>query len=289
MRSHVALFASALAALSASAAGLPGYVLEQEIITRSRRVDGTPREVFERKIVYLAGDRARLEDAMDESFEATSGEPIIVRLGRGSGGGELIQLDDLLESYERKTFKTLRAQWRSLNKLLLEQIAETPPTRIADRADLIDQLTDSEEKWAEIWKLPPGPERRRLIAKYALPPWPPEVSVRATDEKKELLGIECVRYEATENGVVTDSAFIAPKLRFDGRYYEFMELQGWIGKALAEALLKVKGLPLGSSQRYRSGVEIELRTKSIEERELEPLLFEIPADYKERKRKSTFR
>lgn len=277
MRSHVVLFASTLAALSASAAGLPGYVLEQEIITRSRRADGTLREIVERKTVYLAGDRARLEDE--------SPDTLVVRLDRS----ELFELDDLLESFKRSTFKKLRAQRKSANALLLEQIAETPPTRIADRADLIDELTNGEEKWNEIWKLPPGPERRRLVAKYALPPGPPEVSVRATDEKKELLGIECVRYEATENGVVTDSAFIAPKLRFDGRYYEFMELQGWIGKALAEALSKVKGLPLGCSQRYRSGVEIELRTKSIEEMELDPSLFEIPAGYKERKRKSTFR
>ena len=286
LRVHVALFTSALVALSASAAPVRGYVLEQEIVTRSRRADGTLREVVQRKTVRLAGDRARLDDEY--------GEALIVRLGRRlAGGGEVIQLDDLLMSYERKTFRTIRAQWKSVNALLLEQIAETPSTRIGDRADLIDQLTNQEGKWREIWKLPPGPERERLLAKYNLPAEPTEVIVRASEEenggKKEIIGIECVRYEAAEDGVVTDCAWIAPELPFDTRYYEFMELWGWIRNALADALRKVKGLPLASSQRKRTGVEIELRTRSIEEKTLDTSIFEIPPDYRERKRKSTFR
>ena len=281
LRIHAALFASALVALTASAARVRGYVLEQEIITRSRRRDGTFREIVERKTVYLAGERARLDDEY--------GESLIVRLGRRPGGGEVIQLDTILENYERKTFKKLRAHWKSLNALLLEQIEQTPATRLGDRADLVDQLTNSEEKWQLIWKLPEGPERGRLVGKYALPPEPPVVKVRSTEERKKILGKDCCRYEAAENDLVTDSAWIAPELRFDGRYYEFMELWGWIGKALAEALREVGGLPLLTSMRRRTGVEIELRTRSVEERELDPSIFEVPPDYRERKRKSAFR
>ena len=88
---------------------------------------------------------------------------------------------------------------------------------------------------------------------------------------------------------MTDSAWIAVKLRFDARYYEFMELWGWVGKALAEALREVKGLPLGTSMRLRTGVEIELRTKSIREEELDESLFELPTGYVERKKKSGFK
>jgi hypothetical protein len=280
LRTHAAAIAAslfALFALSASAAGLQGYVLEQEIITRTPRADGTLREVVERKTVYLAGDRARLEDDY--------GEVLIVRLDRS----EVIEIDDVMENYERKTFDKLRAQWKSINAQLLEQIEETPPTRVADRADIVDQFTNGEEKWEQIWGLPEGPERERLVRKYCLPDAPPEVEVSVTDEEKKILDKECVRYEAAEDGVVTDSAWIAVKLRFDARYYEFMELWGWVGKALAEALREVKGLPLGTSMRLRTGVEIELRTKSIREEELDESLFELPTGYVERKKKSGFK
>jgi hypothetical protein len=285
LRTHVAVAAAlatlvalfALSALSASAAELQGYVLEQEIITRSPRADGTLREVVERKTVYLAGDRARLENEY--------GEALIVRLDRR----EVIELDDLLMNYVRKTFEKLRAQWQSINAQLLEQVEETPPTRVADRADIIDQFTHGEEKWQLIWGLPEGPERERLVRKYCLPDSPPEVEVSVTDEKKKILDRECVRYEAAEDDVVTDSAWIAVKLRFDARYYEFMELWGWIGKALSQALREVKGLPLVTSMRLRTGVEIEVRTKSIREETLDASLFEVPAEYIERKRKSGFK
>ena len=285
MKTHVAVAASlvtlvtlvALVAASASAAEIQGYVLEQEIVTRTPRADGTLREVVERKTVYLAGDRARLEDEY--------GEALIVRLDRR----EVIEIDDVLENYERKTFKKLRARWKSINAQLLEQVEETPPTRVADRADIIDQFTNGEEKWQQVWDLPEGPERERLVRKYCLPDDPPEVEVSVTEEKKKILDRECVRYEAAEDDVVTDSAWIAVKLRFDASYYEFMELRGWLGKALAEALREVKGLPLWTSMRLRTGFEIELRTKSIREEKLDESLFEVPAGYTERKRRSAFK
>ena len=55
MKTHVAVAASlvtlvtlvALVAASASAAEIQGYVLEQEIVTRTPRADGTLREVVE--------------------------------------------------------------------------------------------------------------------------------------------------------------------------------------------------------------------------------------------------
>jgi hypothetical protein len=281
LRTHVTVATLAafvaLFALSATAAGIEGYVLEQEIITRSPRADGTLREVVERKTVYLTSDRARLENEY--------GEALIVRLDRR----EVIEIDDVMENYQRKTFDKLKAQWKSINAQLLEQVEETPPARVADRADIIDQFTNGEEKWRLIWDLPEGPERERMVRKYCLPDAPPEVEVSVTDEKKKILGRECVRYEAAEDDVVTDSAWIAVKLHFDARYYEFMELWGWLGKALAEALPEVKGLPLVTSMRLRTGAEIEVRTKSIREEKLDELLFEVPGKYVERKRKSAFK
>ncbi len=258
------------------AATVRGHKIRQELITRAPRADGTVRVRRERMTVHLAGDKARLgrED----------GTVTIVRLRPG----EIVEIDDLLKSYERKSFKRLRRQWAALNALLLEQIEGTPLGH-PRRAELIDQLTDGREKWGEIWKLPEGEGRARLIRKYGLPEKPPKIEVRAAKEIGEIAGRDCRLYEALEDGRVTDLAYLALRIPFDRRYYEFMELAGWIGPELAKGLRRARGLPLRTLMRVRGGGEIELRTESVTRGEFKVSLFEIPDGYKERRPKASFR
>ena len=75
------------------------------------------------------------------------------------------------------------------NELYLEQI-EGAPLAHPRRAQLIDELTDGPRKWEEIWKLPPGEGRTRLIAKYRLPDEPPVIEVKKSDQTKVVSGVQ---------------------------------------------------------------------------------------------------
>ena len=119
--------------------------------------------------------------------------------------------------------------------------------------------------------------------------------------EEKVAGVECRRYESLENGRATDRARIAEDMPFDRRYYEFMELTGWIGPELADGLRKAKGVkrgkgvPLETTMHFRTGGSVEIRTKSVTPadepagKELDIKLFEVPEGYTERKSKSTFR
>lgn len=255
-----------------------GFELKQVIIRREAFPDGTIRQRRERISVYISGPRARLEEA--------SGDVTIVRLDRS----EALQLDLLLKSYKRKTFKELKTQWKTLNALLLEQIAGTPLGH-PRRAELVDQLTDGPEKWREIWKLPPGEARSRLIERYGLTPDPPVVEIRPTGKTKNIAGVECLEYASFENGELRDWAYLAQDLPFDRRYYEFMELWGWLGPELAGELAKLRrgGLPLATLMRSRGGREIEIFTEELRETNLDADLFELPEGFVEQQSKPAFR
>ena len=259
-----------LAAAVALAATVQGYEIKQTLIARSPVVDGKVRVRRQKMTVYLAGDKARLE--------LDNGEITIVRLREG----EILEIDDLLGCYDRKLFRKLRAQWKTVNALRLEQIEGTPLGHWR-RPQLVDMLTDGPEKWREIWELPNGEARAALIKKYNLPDEPPVIKVRRTKDAKKIAGVDCRRWESTENGEVADHAYLAVRIRFDPRYYEFMELMGWIGPELAAALRRVKLLPLETVMKLRDGGTVEIETQSITERGLDASLFEVPKGFKERK------
>jgi hypothetical protein len=263
---------AALAAAAAMAATVRGYEIKQTLTVRSADPDKKPRVTA--MTVYIAGDRARLE-------LGNSGEVTIVRLREG----EILEIDDLLGCFDRKLFRKLRAQWRTVNALRLEQIEGTPLGH-PRRAELVDLLTDGPEKWREIWKLPKGKARAALIEKHNLPDDPPKIEVRCTKERKKVAEVDCQRWESTEDGEVADWAYLAVRIRFDPRYYEFMELMGWIGPELASALRRVKLLPLESVMNLRDGGKVEIETQSVTERDLDATLFEVPEGYKERKSKA---
>jgi hypothetical protein len=262
---------AALAAAAAMATTVRGYEIKQTITVRSPDPEQKPRVT--KMTVYIAGDRARLE--------LENGEITIVRLREG----EILEIDDLLGCYDRKHFRKLRKQWRTVNALRLEQIEGTPLGH-PRRAELVDMLTDGPEKWREIWRLPKGKARAALISKYRLPDNPPKIEVRRTKEKKKVAEVDCQRWESTEDGEVADWAYLAVRIRFDPRYYEFMELMGWIGPELAAALRRVKLLPLESVMNLRDGGTVEIETQSITERGLDASLFEVPEGFKERKSKA---
>jgi len=259
-----------LAAAVAMAATVHGYEIKQTLVARSPVVDGKVRVKRQKITLYIAGDKARLE--------LDNGEVTIVRLREG----EILEIDDLLGCYDRKLFRKLRAQWKTLNALRLEQIGGTPLGH-PRRAQLVDMLTDGPEKWREIWKLPKSEARAGLIKKYSLPDAPPVIKVRRAKDAKEIAGVDCRRWESTENGEVADWAYLAVRIRFDPRYYEFMEIMGWIGPELAGALRRVKLLPLESVMKLRDGGTVEIKTLSVTERDLDASLFEVPEGFKERK------
>lgn len=252
------------------AATVRGYEIKQTLTVRSPDADEKPRET--KMTVYIAGDRARLV--------LENGEITIVRLREG----EILEWDDLFPSYDRRLFRKLREQQRMQNALMLEQIAGTPLLR--ERADLIDKLHDSPEKWREIWKLPEGEARAALVKKYNLPDRPPKIEVRRTKERKKVVDVDCERWESTEDGKVADWAYLAVRIRFDPRYYEFMEHVGWIGPELASALRRAKLLPLESVMHFRDGGTVTIETQSVTERDLDATLFEVPEGFKERKSKA---
>lgn len=269
-----------LATVVVMASTVRGYEIKQTIVTRSaviggkivdgKVVGGKVRVTREKMTVYVAGDKARLE------FE--NGEVTIVLLRKG----EILKIDDVLESYDRKLFRKLRKQWRMQNTIHLEQIAGTPISH-PNRVKLIELLHDSTEKWQEIWKLPEGDARAALIKKYGLPDKPPDIKVQRTRKTKKIAGIDCLRWESTEDGEVADWAWLAVKIRFDPRYYEFMEFVGWISPDLARGLRRAKRLPLESVMHLRDGSTVTIETQSIKERDLDTSLFEVPEDYNERK------
>lgn len=265
-----------LAGVVLSARTVGGHEIEQEIIERTPRADGTTRVRRERMTVHLAGDKARID--------REDGTALIVDLGKRV----MIQLDTLVKSYTRSSFKQLREDRERLNAILLDQIADIPLGH-PRRAELVDQLTDGPEKWRQIWDLPEGGPRAALVRKYRLPEKPPKIEVRAAKETKDIAAQKCRRYEALEDGKVRDWAYLAPRLPFDARYYEFMRLIGWIGRELAKALARVRGLPVWTIMHVRDGGEIEIRTRSVAPRELDASLFEIPPGYKEPKPKASFR
>jgi hypothetical protein len=257
-----------------------GYELEQQLVTRVPQADGSFRERRQGFTVSIAGTKARL------CYE--TGEHVIVRLDRG----EVIQLDILLRNYKKKTFDDLRAAWEIANEMYLEQI-EGAPLAHPRRADLIDELTDGPQKWAEIWKLPPGDGRSRLIAKYRLPEEPPVIEVRKAAETKKVCDTNTQRYESLENGKPMAWAYLARSLPFDTRYFEFMELQRWIlpelSAKLRERRMRKAGMPLETVMKTRGGAEVRVVTKSVRAAQLEDGLFEVPTSYKEQKSKSSFK
>jgi len=259
-----------LATAAVMAATVRGYEIEQTLTHRPGDPEKKPPAPTKMKIC-IAGDRARLE-LVEE------GEVTIVDLRKG----EMLEVDDLLGCYDRKLFRKLREQWRTVNALRLEQIEGTPLGH-RNRAELVDMLTDGPEKWREIWKLPEGEARAALIKKYRLPDKPPKVEVRRTKETKAIAGVDCLRWESTEDGEVADWAYLAVRIRFDPRFYEFMEIMGWIGPELAQALTRTKRLPLESVMHLRDGGTVTIETQSVTERDLDVSLFEVPEDYKERK------
>lgn len=260
-----------LAALPA--AKLEGVELKQTLVVERPGPGGAPKESRSPKRVLIAGGRARLEEE--------TGEVTIVRLDRG----EVTRLDVLLKCYDRATFKRLRRRWREANSMLLEQIEETPLSH-PQRGRLIDELTGGPDKWREVWKLPDGPDRDVLIKKYDLPPEPPEIDIRPAGEEKEIAGARCLKYVAFENGEARDSAWIAPEIAFDRRYYEFMELSGWIGPELARHLNKIRGLPVQTEMLVRGGGRVLVFTSSLRRAAFDEALFEVPPGYTERKARS---
>jgi hypothetical protein len=263
---------ASIATAAVLAATVRGYEIKQTLTVRSP--DPAKRPQLAAMTVYVAGDRARLEFV-------NSGEIMIVRLREG----EILEIDDLLGCYDRRLFRKLREQWKTVNALRLEQIDGTP-LGVPRRAKLVDMLTDGSDKWREIWKLPMGEARAALIRRYNLPDDEPRIEVRRTRERKEIAGRDCQRWESTENGEVADWAYLAVRIRFDARYYEFMELKGWIGPQLATALRRAKLLPLESVMNLRDGGKVEISTQSIAERDLDTSLFEVPEGFKERKSKA---
>ena len=263
------------AVLSVSTTG--GHEISQELIERAPRSDGKTRVRRERMKVYLAGKRARIE--------RENGNALVVDLGKKV----TIELDTVARSYKRLTFKQRRQQWAMLNTDLLEQI-DAIPLGHRYRAQLIDDLTDGPDKWGLIYGLPAGEPRAALLKKYRLPEKPPKVEVRAAEGTKEIAARKCRRYEALENGEVRDWAYVAVEIPFDKRYYEFMQLVGWIGRELAKGLEAAKGLPLHTIMHIRDGGDIEIRTESVTPRELDEALFDIPDGYKPQpKEKASFR
>ncbi len=258
-----------LATIAVMASTVRGYEIKQTLTTRSADTTKKPRPPTV-MTVYVAGDKARIE------FD--NGEVTIVRLREG----EIFEIDDLLGCYDRKLFRKLRAQWRTLNALRLEQIEGTPLGH-PRRAELVDMLTDGPAKWREIWKLPKGKARAALIKKYYLPDKPPKIEVRRTKETKRIAKVDCLRWESTNDGKVADWAYLAVRIRFDARYYEFMELMGWIGPDLASALRRAKRLPLESVMHLRDGGTVTIETQSVKQRNLDTSLFEVPKGFKERK------
>ena len=257
-----------------------GYELEQQLVTRVPKPDGSFRERRQSFTVSIAKDRARL------CYE--TGEHVIVRLDRG----EVIQLDILLKNFKVKSFDDLRRAWEIANEMYLEGI-EGAPLNHPRRVQMIDELTDGPQKWAEVWKLPPGEGRAHLIAKYRLPEEPPVIEVRRATETKTICDVETRRYESLENGKPMAWAFLAPSLPFDTRYFEFMELQQWILPELSEKLrerrMRKAGMPLETVMMTRSGAEVRVVTKSVTAAEFDDALFRTPADYKEQKTKSSFK
>jgi hypothetical protein len=266
--------------LAALGATVRGHELSQTLVTRVPLADGTVKECRESFTVSLAGERARLRHE--------NGEDFIVRLDRG----EVMQLDVLLRNYRRQTFKELRFAWEERNAQLLEQIEAAPPGHPL-RAELIEGLDDGPAKWAQVWKLPAGPPRARLVALYRLPEEPPVVEVRATEESKEVLGIATRRYESLEDGTPTAWAHLAPSLAFNPRYFEFMELQQWITPELAARLqqrsMRRAGMPLETLVRTRRGVELAVTTTALREAEFDVQIFDVPEGYLEQKRKPAIR
>lgn len=266
-----------LAGAVLSASTTSGYEIRQELIERSPQPDGTVRVKRRGMTVYLAGDKARID--------SEDGTTLIVDLDKEV----TIELDTVARSYKKQTFKQRREQWAMLNAILLEQI-DAIPLGHRYRAVLIDDLTDGPEKWDLIYQLPEGKARAALLKKYRLPEKPPKIEVKAAEETKEIASQKCRRYEAFEDGKVRDWAYVAVRLPFDKRYYEFMQLIGWIGRELAKGLEAVKGLPLHTIMHIRDGGSIEVRTESLTPRELDDALFEIPDGYKPQpKEKASFR
>ncbi|MHC4202470.1 MAG: hypothetical protein ACYSU0_20965 [Planctomycetota bacterium] len=266
-----------LAGAVLSASTTSGHVILQELIERTPQSDGTTRVRRERMTVYLAGDKARIE--------REDGTALVVDLGKQV----TIELDTVVRSYKRLTFKQRRAQREMLDADVLDQIAAIPLGH-PRRAESVDRLTDSPEKWDLIYELPAGEPRAALLRKYRLPEEPPKVEVRAAEETKEIAAQKCRRYEALEDGKVRDWAYVAVRLPFDKRYYEFMQLVGWIGRELAKGLEAASGLPLHTIMHVRDGGEIEIRTESVTPRELDEALFDVPDGYRKRqKEKASFR
>jgi hypothetical protein len=248
--------------------------------------DGPASESRKEVTVFLDGPRARIEEPSVQSGPGPTVDTVsVIRLGTH----EVIRLDPDFRSYDRKAFGDPREEWQRLNRMYLDEIEQVPLNQPGRRARLIDELTDGPEKWRQVWALPAGPERKALVEKYRLPEEPPVVELRRTGGRREICGVECVKYEALENGEVTDSAWIAPRLPFDRRFYDFMELWGWLGPELAEMLRGVRGLPLATVKRARDGVEVEITAVALDRRDLDAGLFEPPEGYVERKARSGLR
>jgi hypothetical protein len=262
------------AAVLALGATQSGFELDQELVTRVPQADGTLKERREKFTVLIARDRARMKYA--------SGEHWIIRLDKR----HVTELDVLLRSYRTQSFDELKGAWEIANELYLEQI-EGAPLAHPRRAELIDELTDGRRKWEEIWKLPSGEGRTRLLAKYRLPEEPPVVEVKRSEETKTVAGVQTQRYESLENGTATTWAYLAPSMDFDARYFEFMEMRSWILPELAAKLrergMRRAGMPLETFMRTRTNVEVQVVTLAVRAASLDDATFEVPAGYTEQK------
>jgi hypothetical protein len=253
-----------------------GYELDQVLVNKIPRSDGSMKETRENITVCISGDRARLKQE--------DGEYLIARLDTD----EVFEVDPLTRSYEPGSLKLLATE----DDLIIDQIEGFPPDH-PQRAELIDVLYNSPKKWQYIRALPAGEMRSALLQKYGLSEDPPTIVLTKSNEKATVAGIEVERWDSTENGQANAWARLARSIAFDQRYYAFLVHQGWVSPELADLLKEKKmrkaGMPLETYIRTRWGAEVMVITKAVREVEFDDDAFLVPDDYTEQKVRSTFR
>ena len=250
-----------LAVLFSARCALAGYVLTQSVTPPG----GEARE----QTLYLAKGAAKLVSG----HEAT-----IVRLDKGV----IWKLDTILKTYDEQAYIRRAAEWRRVNKEILQALRGTPDG--ARKAEMIDSLSDSPEKWELVWAIADDKLRKSLAAKYGIVDHKPAVELREKGAKRTVAGLECEEVEVLSDGALVYRVWVTRKLKLDRRLFDFLEQARILPRELAERMKREGAFPLELETRLREGVERTV-TVTVEEKRIPGGQFEIPKRYRKSRRK----
>jgi hypothetical protein len=204
-----------------------------------------------RQAIYLSGARAKIVNEDDPAAE----EILVDAKAR-----TIWRLKAATKTYTLETFENLRASSAALDAETRENIrlaaeAQLPGKRIesllaeldpAARAAAIRGLPERNAAWHAF--------RKQMLQKYNLSATETLVAVaERPQEGKALCGWPTTRLVVTEDGAVTQEAYLAPSLALAPEFYEFLVLAKVLPERLADALSRKVGLPLEYRVQYADG------------------------------------